>query len=172
MRQQTDAIAIEFDMTGIDLIAIVPHGYFHYYQIKIFFLVFPAIASLILNRLLLASLHENVTVAFEISNINIASVPDITAIQWFYITHPSDEALAFNSSNLLNFTNSVYRSNDHTVFSLSTNNLSLTIYNVTMENQGRYYLRAENSKGNSNSDYVDVIIKGKSIFPNVLFFKV
>ena len=109
--------------------------------------------------------------AFETSNINIASVSDITAIQWFYITHPSDEELAFNSSNLLNFTNSVYRSNDHTVFSLSTNNLSLTINNITMENQGRYYLRAENSKGNSNGDYVDVIIRGKSIFPNVLFFK-
>ena len=132
-----------------------------------FILVPLVVASLIPNQLLIASLHDNVTIAFDINNENIASVPDITH-QWFYFPQPSDEVLEFNSLNLLNFTNSVYRSN-HSVFILSTNKLSITIYNITKENQGRYYLHAENSKGNTNSGYVDIIIRSKSVFNNVLF---
>ena len=99
-----------------------------------FILVPPVVASLIPNQLLIASLHENVTIAFELYNKNIASVPHITH-QWFYFPQPSDEVLEFNSLNPLNFTNSVYRSN-HSVFILSTNKLSITIYNITKENQG------------------------------------
>ena len=114
------------------------------------------------NQLLLASLHGNVSIAFEISSDNMASVPDIT-LQWFFITQPSDEILAFNSSNLLNFTNSVYKSR-HSVLLLSTNQLSLTILNMTMGTQGRYYLHAENSKGNTSNSYIDVIVRGKQVF--------